>query len=57
MGVKAVPSTLEKAINALEKNHDFLLKGGVFTPDVIEAYVEQKQAEWTGYLQRPTPYE
>merc|ERR1712083_366174 len=57
LGVRGVPATLNDAVNALEKNHDFLLKGGVFTPDVIEAYVERKREEWTGYLQRPTPYE
>eukprot|EP00494_Astrolonche_serrata_P030175 UN30442 len=54
LGVKGVPSTLMESVNALEKDHDYLLKGDVFTPDVIEAYVEQKKSEWTGYLQRPT---
>lgn len=57
MGVKGVPSTLKEAVDALEKDHEFLLKGGVFTSDVIENYAEQKKEEWTGYLQRPTPYE
>jgi len=57
LGVKGVPSTLAEAVAALEKDHDFLLDGGVFTPDVIEAYVEQKKDEWTGYCLRPTPYE
>lgn len=57
LGVKGVPSTLAEAVSALEKDHAFLLDGGVFTEDVIEKYVEQKQEEWTGYLQRPTPYE
>lgn len=57
MGVKGVPSTLKEAIDALEKNHDFLLKGDVFTSDVIEKWCEKKNEEWTGYLERPTPYE
>jgi len=57
MGVKGVPSTLAESVAALEKDHQFLLAGDVFTADVIEEYVAQKQAEWTGYLQRPTPYE
>jgi len=57
LGVKSVPSTLEKAVEALEKDHAFLLEGGVFTEDAIEAYVERKKEEWTGYLLRPTPYE
>jgi len=57
LGIKGVPSTLKEATDALEKDHKFLLKGGVFTEDVIEQYVERKNEEWTGYLLRPTPYE
>jgi len=57
LGVKGVPSTLAEAVAALEKDHEFLLEGGVFTEDVIEAYVDRKKEEWTGYLLRPTPYE
>merc|ERR1712176_1055217 len=57
MGVKGVPSTLAESVAALERDHAHLLDGGVFTEDVIEAYVDQKKEEWTGYLQRPTPYE
>lgn len=57
LGVKGVPSTLAESVAALEKDHAYLLEGGVFTEDVIEAWVDQKKEEWTGYLQRPTPYE
>lgn len=57
LGVKGVPSTLKEACDALERDNDYLKKGGVFTDDVIESYLEQKNAEWIGYLQRPTPYE
>jgi glutamine synthetase len=34
--IQTVPSSLEEALDALEKDHDYLLKGDVFTPDVIE---------------------
>merc|ERR1711973_554884 len=57
LGIKGVPSTLKEALNALEKDHDYLLENGVFTPDVLEKYIAHKNDEWTGYLQRPTPYE
>merc|ERR1712062_342148 len=57
LGIKGVPSTLKESLNALEKDHAYLLDGGVFTEDVLEKYIEQKNDEWTGYLQRPTPYE
>jgi len=57
LGIKGVPSTLKEAIDALERDNDYLLDGGVFTEDVLEKWIAQKNDEWTGYLQRPTPYE
>jgi len=57
LGIKGVPSTLAESVACLEADHDFLLAGDVFTPDVIEHYVERKKEEWTGFLQRPVPYE
>ena len=41
--LKTVPNSLEKAIEALEKDHDFLTKSGVFTSDVIEFWVDYKR--------------
>ena len=35
-----VPRSLEEAIDSLEKDHKFLLKGDVFTKDQIDAYAE-----------------
>jgi len=57
MGIKGVPSTLAESVAALEADHKYLLDGGVFTEDVIEHWVERKKEEWTGFLQRPVPYE
>ena len=34
--VASTPASLEEALNALEKDHDFLLRGDVFTTDVVE---------------------
>ncbi|MFH1767971.1 MAG: type I glutamate--ammonia ligase [Candidatus Omnitrophota bacterium] len=53
-----VPSSLEQAIAALEKNHDFLIKGGVFTNDVIDTWIEYKrEVEIDAVRLRPHPYE
>ena len=43
---------------ALEADHDFLLKGDVFTTDFLEAYISYKrQNEVDPVRLRPTPYE
>jgi glutamine synthetase, type I len=52
-----VPGSLEESIDALESDHKFLLEGGVFTPDVIEAWIELKRAEIDAVRLRPHPWE
>jgi glutamine synthetase len=53
-----VPGSLEEAIEALQKDHQFLLKGGVFTPDVIETWIEYKrEKEIEAVRLRPHPHE
>ena len=45
---KAIPtvaSTLEMALDALTADHDFLTAGGVFSEDMIEAYIDLKRGE------------
>jgi len=45
---KAIPtvaSTLEMALDALIADHDFLTAGGVFSEDMIEAYIDLKRGE------------
>ncbi|MNJ50461.1 Glutamine synthetase [compost metagenome] len=37
--------SLKEALEALEADHDFLLKGGVFTKDFLDAFIELKAAE------------
>ena len=41
--VPQVPGSLNESLAALEADHDFLLKGNVFTPDVIETWIEYKR--------------
>jgi glutamine synthetase len=57
-GVKQVPGSLEEVLDALEADHDFLLEGGVFTPDVIETWLGYKRLhELDAVRLRPHPYE
>lgn len=57
-GVPVVPGSLGEALDALEADHDFLLEGGVFTPDVIETWIEYKRKEEVDQVNlRPHPYE
>ncbi len=56
--VPQVPGSLEGAIEALEKDHDFLLQGDVFTQDVIDKWIEYKRTtEIDAIRMRPHPYE
>jgi len=55
--MRTVPGSLDEALDALERDHDYLLKGGVFTQDVIDTWVEYKRAEIPMVNLRPHPYE
>ena len=53
-----VPGSLSDALDALEADNDFLLKGGVFTPDLLEAYIDfKRENEVDAVRLRPHPYE
>jgi len=41
--IKQLPGDLSIVLDNLEKSHDWLLKGDVFTPDVIETWIEYKR--------------
>jgi glutamine synthetase len=56
--VKSVPGSLESALDALERDHEFLLRGDVFTKDVIETWLHYKRVrELDAIRLRPHPYE
>ncbi len=56
--VPSTPGSLADALKALEKDHEFLLKGDVFTEDVIETWIEwKKKSEVDAINMRPTPWE
>jgi len=55
--MKTVPGSLDEALNALERDHAYLTKGGVFTQDVIDGWLEYKREELPKVGMRPHPYE
>jgi len=55
--VPSLPESLEEALDALERDHDFLLAGGVFTETLLDQWVRFKRGEAADILGRPHPYE
>ena len=55
--VPQVPASLNEACDYLEEDHDFLLKGDVFTQDVIDTWLELKRKEQDQVRLRPHPWE
>ncbi|HEX5439272.1 MAG TPA: type I glutamate--ammonia ligase, partial [Ktedonobacterales bacterium] len=55
--IKSVPGSLDDALDALERDHEFLLAGDVFTTDLIGKYVELKREQAAEVRLRPSPLE
>ncbi len=56
--IPQVPASLEGVLSALEEDHDFLTEGNVFTPDLIETWVDYKRANEIDPIRlRPHPHE
>jgi glutamine synthetase len=56
--IRTMPGSLDDALNNLEKDHKFLLKGGVFTEDLIEAWIGYKRSKEVDPMRlRPHPFE
>jgi glutamine synthetase len=55
--IKALPTSLEQALEALERDHDFLLEGGVFSREMLHRLAAKKRAEERAVRDRPHPYE
>jgi glutamine synthetase len=56
--IPKTPTSLEGALDALERDHQFLLRGDVFTPDVIQTWIKYKRKNEVEAVQlRPHPYE
>jgi glutamine synthetase len=56
--VPSMPGSLEEALANLKKDHEFLLKGDVFTEDVVETWIEYKVSNEINAMRlRPHPHE
>jgi glutamine synthetase len=56
--VPSVPGSLEGALNALENDYEFLIKGDVYTMDAIETWLDYKRSKEIDPVRlRPHPYE
>jgi glutamine synthetase len=55
--IKTVPGSLDEALDALSRDHEYLLRGGVFTQDVIDTWIDYKTEELPKISMRPHPYE
>jgi glutamine synthetase len=56
--VPSMPGSLETALEALEKDHAFLLKGDVFTEELLSTYIDYKRSKEVDAVRlRPHPYE
>jgi len=56
--INKTPATLAHALDALEEDHEFMLKGDVFTEDVIRTWIDYKREREVNELAlRPHPYE
>src|SRR6266542_852567 len=55
--IPQVPGSLGEALDALEADHEYLLKGDVFTRDFLEMWISHKRKECDSLRLRPHPYE
>ncbi|MER5550755.1 type I glutamate--ammonia ligase [Streptomyces sp. NPDC002793] len=56
--VQQVPTSLPAVLDALEQDHEYLQAGGVFTPDLIETWIDYKRTHEIAPIQlRPHPHE
>jgi glutamine synthetase len=56
--VPSMPASLEEALDCLQNGHEFLLKGDVFTEELIETFIEYKRKNEVDAIRlRPHPYE
>jgi glutamine synthetase len=55
--IKQTPGSLEEVLDALDADRDFLMRGDVFTEDLIEAWLSLKRQSAKEVALRPHPYE
>jgi glutamine synthetase len=58
LGIEKVPASLDAVLDNLEIDHEYLIDGGVFTPDLIETWIEYKRENEIDPIRlRPHPHE
>ena len=56
--IESTPASLGDALDALEEDHEYLLKGDVFTQDVLDTWIDYKRENEVDAVNiRPHPYE
>lgn len=55
--IKSAPKSLEEALIKLREDHDYLLKGEVFSENQINSWIEAKMGEVEQFYDKPHPYE
>lgn len=55
--IRSLPGSLEEALDALERDHDYLTAGGVFPERLIEIWLRRKREEAEAIAQIPHPAE
>jgi glutamine synthetase len=56
--IESTPVSLGDSLDALEEDHEYLLKGDVFTQDVLDVWIDYKREnEVDAINMRPHPYE
>ncbi|MFZ5515084.1 MAG: type I glutamate--ammonia ligase [Candidatus Zhuqueibacterota bacterium] len=56
--IKSLPTSLKEAMDCLQNDHEFLLDGAIFSPQLIETWVDHKlKHEFNEVRNRPHPYE
>jgi glutamine synthetase len=53
----SIPASLEEALEALNKDHEYLMAGGVFNRELIYSWIEEKMKEVIAVRNRPHPFE
>jgi glutamine synthetase len=57
MSIPQVAGSLEEALNALDEDREFLTRGGVFSDDMLDAYIELKRGDVERLKLTPSPVE
>ncbi len=55
--IESTPGSLEESLDALAADHEFLLKGDVFTQDLVDTWIDYKRGEVDAIRLRPHPWE